>query len=995
MTNALNQKYNLIAGLPVTTDEQIAILAELETWAATEIAQKAGITATSSAKIDANDIARMLVYSQHLQGLARRHSDLIPAIISGDGDTIITAAIAEFHRSIEAIDNNGDPAAIDSEVMAAIRRLRQRSALCVAIGDLANVVTVTDQMRWLSNAAEAAIDGTARHLLSRSSQRGLMPAQPTDMTGCGWTILALGKLGAGELNYSSDVDLIILHDPENTPLFAPQDSQNFYVGLTRQLVKLLSQPTADGIGWRVDLRLRPDPGATAVSIQRDAALGYYESIARTWERAAFIRARPIGGDREFGAAFLADIQPFVWRRTLDYTVMDDMKSMLRRPQRGDGWFGFDLKTGANGIRRIEFLTHILQLVAGGRSPSIRLGSTLPALVALAGENWIDDDQAEALGQCYLGLRRLEHRLQMLGDAQTHSLPRGDAEMTSLARFLGWPTPDAFLSQLGQHLAKIGTLTTHTIFADHFGDQPNSTDDQADDDDWPMLEDEEQLANWLSGHGFDRPHDICATISGWMSGRIAATRSERARILLSRLAPQMLAQIAKAADPHEAFAALAQFIEGLPASVQIFSLLDHNRHLTRLLCDILILSPRMADYLRYFPALFDLVMFDEFFAPLPKSSILLDELRDSIKDMPIELALQTIQRRVREWRFRIETQALSEVIDDTALGEGLSAIADAVITITLELARADMERRHGFMAGHIAIIGLGRLGLAELTAQSDLDLIVVYDGPDDADALSDGTRAIGPTRYFTRLTQTFINWMGMADVAGPFYLVDMRLRPDGEKGNIAVHLDRLGKYYEDEAWVWERLAFAKSRIVAVNGKSAPDSGDHDWPELADQIIAINQTSTEISNVASAITEMRERLRSTYGTAPPLALRKQPGGLSEIDLLVQGLRIANSQHFAATASPVSANAIITTLQEVGVISPGDASDLLQAAALFSRLHHYSRLCVGRVGRRQEDLSPAIWHFLLGQMDMPDAAYLQGELDLARANVSRIFDSVFATT
>ena len=307
----------------------------------------------------------------------------------------------------------------------------------------------------------------------------------------------------------------------------------------------------------------------------------------------------------------------------------------------------------------------------------------------------------------------------------------------------------------------------------------------------------------------------------------------------------------------------------------------------------------------------------------------------------------------------------------------------------------MERRHGFMAGHIAIIGLGRLGLAELTAQSDLDLIVVYDGPDDADALSDGARAIGPTRYFTRLTQTFINWMGMADVAGPFYLVDMRLRPDGEKGNIAVHLDRLGKYYEDEAWIWERLAFAKSRIVAVNDKSAPDSDDHDWPELADQIITINQTSTEISNVASAITEMRERLRSTYGTAPPLALRKQPGGLSEIDLLVQGLRIANSQHFAATASPVSGNAIITTLQEVGVISPGDASDLLQAAALFSRLHHYSRLCVGRVGRRQEDLSPAIWHFLLGQMDMPDAAYLQGELDLARANVSRIFDSVFAAT
>lgn len=986
----------LIAGLPVVTAAQEAVLADLHLWAEDIV--------TADTGFDAADLARMLVHSHHLQSLARRHSDVILAILRGDAATVVHDAISEFEAEAYALFEAGD----DAKMMRAIRRLRQRTALAVALGDLAATATIADQMEWLSRAADRAVDATARYLLWQASHRNLMPPPQEDLAGCGWSILALGKLGAGELNYSSDIDLIVLHDPEATSLFAPEKAQSFYVEMTRSFVKLLSHNSSDGIGWRVDLRLRPDPGATAVSIQREAALGYYESIARTWERAAFIRARPVGGDRQFGADFLKELQPFVWRRTLDYTVMDDMKMMLRRPRHGNGWAGFNLKTGENGIRNIEFLTHVLQLVAGGRNRDIRCGSTLPALAALAAHDWISPAQADALPGLYLDLRQIEHRLQMLADAQTHSLPRGDEELEKYAQFLGWSDASAFLEQLGACLADIGTHASHRIFADEAtetaDDHPGATmTPTAHDGERPMLEDEEQLAGWLQAHNFARPQDVVATISGWMAGRIAATRSERARALLDRLAPVILTQLSNASNPDEAFAALAQFIEGLPASVQIFSLLDHNRHLTTLLCDMLILSPRMALYLRHYPALFDLVLFDGFFSPLPPHDEMKATLQSATASLDVEQALQTIQRLAREWRFQIEAQALSGVANEAALGDGLSMIADIVIEAVLGLARRDMERRHGRIEGAIAIIGLGRLGVRELTAQSDLDLVAVFDTPAAGDHLrvSDGARPLPATSYFTRLIQTFINWMGMADVAGRFNEIDMRLRPDGDKGNIAVHSQRFSDYFTNEAWLWERLAMAKARIVACDNGPTVDDGRTATTGLAptlNRLIADtairndNGTSITADAVATAVGEMRDRLRTTYQNASALQLRRQPGGLGELDLLVQGLRLQHAALFDGSGQ--NAVTIIERLRDAEVLAATDASDLLQAVTLFSRLHHYLRLCLGSANRMPDELPDAVWRFLLRQLDMPDADYLLAELGNARQRVDAIFDAVFTT-
>ena len=950
----------LVRGLPIASPQQTALLDDLTAWAAS-------LDGIDTAPFTASEIAHMVLHTRHIERLARLHADMVIPILSGNGAALFAAAQSEF------IDGF---ATTDADMMRSIRILRQKSALIVALGDIARLTPVDQQMRWLSTAAETALQGTVRYLFWEAGKRDLVPPLRQDLVGCGWTILALGKLGASELNYSSDVDLIILHDPATTPLRNPDNAQQFYVEMTRKLVRLLADNTRDGIGWRVDLRLRPDPGATAVSIQREAALIYYESIARTWERVAFIRARPVGGDLDLGYDFLQEIQPFIWRKTLDYTVFDDMKSMLRRPGQAGGWAGYNLKNGDNAIRKIEFFTHILQLVAGGRQTENRHIETVPALTALAEFEWIDMVQRDQLIDLYHWLRQAEHRLQMLADAQTHSLPRGAEELDHFARFLGWQDAEPFLDQLAANLGAIAAHTTHRLFDGDSDTAPH----QQDGHDRPMLDDEYQLEQWLETHGFDRPTDIVATISSWLAGRIAATRGERARHLLNTLLPDMLVTLAKAESPDETFNALVQFIENLPASVQIFSLLDHNRQLTQLLCDMLVLSPRMANYLRYNPALFDLVLFSEFFTPLPDSGVLEAELRAATEGMSVEETLATIQRQAWEWRFRAEVLVLSRLCDHRLLGASLSAIADAVVAVTLDLARSDMERRHGNIEGEIAILGLGRVGVGRLTAQSDLDLVAIYDAPDTA--VSDGTRTLGAHAYFTRLIQTFISWMSVTGRTGVFYEIDMRLRPDGDKSSVAVPLARFRDYYAGEAWIWEYMALAKARILTPHtGKLAAT--------LAAIPVAAITSLTDGGAINIAAHDMRTRLRKSYGNAHACELRRQPGGLAELDLLIQSLRLHHAALFTSTGQ--SQADTIDRLRDADLLDAETASSLLHASNLFHQMHHYLRLCFGTAAAAGRDLPESVAQFILASLDYPDWAQLEAELQANRDQVTLLFDQL----
>jgi len=964
----------LVAGTALPLADHAAILPELTDWAGKQ---------APDCPLNPAQLAAIFAHSRHLQTLARAQSDLLKTAPAGGG----AAAVRD---AIECCETDAATQATEQQMMAALRRLRQRSALCVALADMAGSEDVETQMGWLSDAADAAVRCAMTWLFREATRRGQIASE--DMaarnggTGCGWTVLALGKLGAGELNYSSDIDLVVLHDPIDNPLADSDTSQRFYVEMTRGLVRLLSTATPNGIGWRVDLRLRPDPGATAVSIQREAAIGYYESIARTWERAAFIRARPIAGDIEMGRRFLADIQPFIWRRTLDCTVVDDMQMMLRRPASGLGWAGYNLKAGRNGIRSIEFLTHVLQLVGGGRAPALRVGSTLPALQALAAENWITPEQCERLGVLYLALRRAEHRLQMLGDAQTHALPRTMDGIGEVARFMGHDGTDGFLAALRYVLDQVAANTSHKLFEEiadsSGGDGLKSSADKSGDA--PLFDDEDRLAGWLDSHGFQRPADIAAVLSGWMAGRIAATRGERARTLLSRIMPPMITHLSGAQDPDAAFAAFAGFVEGLPASVQIFSLLDHNRDLTRLLGDILVLSPRLGDRLRRHPMLFDLVLFAAFFEPLPATDDLESELRVTIADQPTELALDMVTRVTRERQFRAEVQHLSGVADRRALGAALADIAEAAIRVTRDLAITDMRRRHGSIDGDLAVLAMGRLGLGDLTATSDLDLVFVWDAPAGASStgIEGGRRSLGASSYFTRLTQTLANWLGGATGEGKLFSIDLRLRPDGETSGLAPSLARLTTYYRDEAWLWEKLALGKARLVTPAATCGA--------AVIDNLAPTRTTALPIDAIAPPLHDMRRRLRASHGDANEWQLRKRRGGISELDLLVQALRLLNADLFGNRALPT--DSILERLVEAGRITHDDAEALVAAENLYADLHHALRFVVGTSATDPQALSAAARQFICAACDSPDLETLQGHISAHLKQVELLFDRLF---
>ena len=736
------------------------------------------------------------------------------------------------------------------------------------------------------------------------------------------------------------------------------------MGLTRDLVRLLSTATADGIGWRVDLRLRPDPGATAVSIDVDAAIGYYESLARTWERAAFIRARPVAGDVQIAKRFLSQIQPFIWRRTLDYTVMDDMKKMLRCPPQNNEWLGYNLKIGKNGIRQIEFFTHVLQLVAGGREPSLRQHQTAPALRALAKFDWIKSGQADSLIAAYHKLRRTEHRIQMLADSQTHNLPRSQSELAHFANFMGHAEPADLCAALAAVQDSIAKHATHRILhspADHGASHKNI-----------LLDDYDTLVAWLTQNGFVRPHDVADTLSGWMAGRIAATRSERARALLNRLMPDILINFATAPNPDDIFAALAQFIEGLPASVQIFSLLDYNPQLTKLLCDMLVLSPQICDRLRRYPALFDLLLYRAFFAPLEEPDSLKNLFQEKIAGLTVELALDQIKILVRELKFRVQVQTLSFATDTEQLEASLTAIAEAAIDSVLGLARADMVRRYGEIDAEISIVALGRLGVKQLTAGSDLDLLIIYDAA--LDVFSNGERKLPAASYVLRLAQTMISWISTPTAEGTLYDVDLRLRPEGQAGAVATSIDRLATYFDRDAWIWEKQALTKARPIA---------GDAGLSDKIQQLINSNVNHNHPKDsLVKAISDMRQRIQKRQKPASQWHLRQIAGGLTDIDLLIQAWRLQHGALFSGSGQ--TARVILQTLYDQDVIDGICYENMTEASKCLNEIHHSLRLTLGPAAPATDSLPNGLHKFMLQRLDFPDETRFQHHFNMSVSTV-----------
>ncbi len=847
----------------------------------------------------------------------------------------VRAALDEAARAAEAADLRA--------LMAALRHAKRRVALAVALADIAGAWPLERVTRALSDFAEAALGAAVRYLLRDAAGKGRLRLRDEEdpARGSGFIVIAMGKLGARELNYSSDIDLIVLYDDERVRADDPSELQRTFVRLTRALVRAIEERTADGYVFRTDLRLRPDPGAMPIAVSTLAAETYYESAGQNWERAAFIKARPVAGDLEAGAAFLDRLRPFVWRKHLDFAAIQDIHSIKRQihAHRGGGEIavlGHDLKLGRGGIREIEFFAQTQQLIWGGRDPRLRTAGTVESLRALAETGRIAAETADELVESYRFLRRVEHRLQMVADQQTHTLPASPEGLGRFAVFLGYPDGDAFAAELTAHLRRVEAHYAHLFEeAPDLGASAGNLVFTGGEHDPGTLETLRRL-------GFAEPETVSDIVRGWHRGRYRATRSTRARELLTELMPALMEALAGTADPMAAVVKFDEFLARLPAGVQLFSLFYANPRLLELVAEIVGGAPLLAEALSRNPLALDAVLSGDFFEALPDAAALAAELAERLEQArDFEDVLDIARRWNNDRRFQVGVHILRNITDADAAGPVLADIASVAVRALLPHVEADFARRHGRVpGGAMAIIALGKLGGREMTITSDLDLIFVYDAPDEVEG-SDGARPLAVSQYYARLSQRVINAITAPTGEGRLYEVDMRLRPSGAAGPVASSLDAFADYQRRSAWTWEHMALTRARVVAG------DAGLAD--RIAEVVRDVLTAPRDAERLLRDVAEMRARMAREHGPGSPWIGKHYRGGLVDLEFIAQFLQLRHAHDHPAILDTNTAGAFAAAAR-VGVLAPALAEDLVGATRLWRRIQGLARL-LGPESRRTE--------------------------------------------
>lgn len=804
---------------------------------------------------------------------------------------------AAIEAEIESVHHLSRDALADG-----LRQVKRRIALLVALADLAAAWPLEKVTQTLSNFADAACQAALRTAVSRQIQRGKLPGmQPQDaQDAAGMAVLAMGKMGAGELNYSSDIDLICLFDETRFDSSDYHEVRAAFSRATREMTATLSEITSQGYVFRTDLRLRPDPSVTPVCIAMEAAERYYESLGRTWERAAYIKARVAAGDLKAGANFLATLKPFIWRRHLDFAAIQDAHDMRLAIREHKGFGGpitlpgHNMKLGRGGIREIEFFTQTRQLIAGGRDADLRCRGTVPGLRVLAQKGWVETDVAETLETHYIAHRTVEHRLQMVQDAQTHSLPRQDEGFARLAAMM-----DTTVAELQTDI-KARLVTVHELTEGFFSPQKTA----------------------------EKPSDAQldpGILNRWVS--YPALRSSRSRQIFERVRPELLRRLGEAARPQEALVAFDGFLAGLPAGVQLFSLLEANPQLTDLIVDITGTSPALAQYLSRNAGVFDAVIGGDFFIVWPGQRRLTQglDLVLSVED-DYERQLDAARRWYKEWHFRIGVHLLRGLITAQEANAQYTDLARAVLCGLWPRVIEMFSQKYGTPPGRGAIVmGMGSLGAGTLTTGSDLDLIVVYD-PLEED-VSNGRKPIATRLYYARLTQALITALSAPMAQGKLFEVDMRLRPSGNQGPVATSWPAFKSYQQDQAWLWEHLALIRAEVV-----TGPQDLATDMEQFLNGLLKAPRKKDE---VAREVARMQSRIRDAKTSASLWDVKIGAGRLQEIELMAQAGALLSGNPGADTLAGLKGAVIVKLLTEQ------EADRLASAATLFGTLNTALRL------------------------------------------------------
>jgi [glutamine synthetase] adenylyltransferase / [glutamine synthetase]-adenylyl-L-tyrosine phosphorylase len=864
-------------------------------------------------------VAGLIEHSPFLLRIMRRHPDWLIEALDRSPDRgleEILASILPVARRSETLE----------EAMMHLRAVRKRMALHIALADVSGVWSVEEVVRALSRFADAAVDCALRIALREAERSGrlLFEGAFEAPAKSGIVILAMGKHGAHELNYSSDIDLIVIFDPEAVPVSDGKEPLDIVVRIIKDMVKILHEQTGDGYVFRTDLRLRPDPASTPIAVPVRRAITYYQTVGQNWERAAMIKARSIAGDLALGESFLEELTPFVWRRYFDYAAIADIHAMKRQIHAHKGGDviaieGHDVKLGRGGIREIEFFVQTQQLVFGGKKSVLRGKQTLRMLELLCENGWITEQAVSELQEAYRFLRMVEHRLQMVEDQQTQRLPNSKEGVDMIALFSGF-SPADFRKNLLMHFQNV-----EKHYGNLFEDSPTLSGGKGNLVFTGSTDDPETLKT-LKAMGFQRPEVIAETVRGWHFGRRAAIVTPRAREVLTELVPVLLEAFGKSSDPDGAMIALDNALQGMPAVVELFTILKQNSALRGLFAEILGNAPRLAEVVVQRPHVLDALVDSEFANPATES-VLANRFYAQLARVPeMEDFLDLSRDLVRAERFTIGARLFSGLADPLEAGASYAAIAAATINVCLKRVEAELASKHGVVPGaRVAVVALGKLGGREMTALSDLDLMLLYDLEDGVNE-SNGARPLYASEWFSRLTQRLVTALTVSTKRGTLYDVDLRLRPSGGKGPVAVTLNAFKEYHVAESETWERMALTRARVVA---------GD---PDFGKEIkVAIQATFLRDKNRKSLVKDIRA-MRQLVATEKPAKhhwdLKLTDGGLVDIEFTTQFLLMKYAGDRPEILHPNIGKAL-NQLAQAGALSLDEARRLTEAWRLQTSL------------------------------------------------------------
>jgi glutamate-ammonia-ligase adenylyltransferase len=924
-----------------------------------------------------NLLLALACHSPFLWRLATENSGRLRRCLEKAPEACLEKCLCELEEA-------AGPGASEATLMRALRLAKQETALVIALADLGGVFDVVAATEALSRVADRFISVALRYLLREAALaerlRHFDCAKPE--LGCGVVIMGLGKLGACELNYSSDVDIVVFFDPDCAAVASAVAPATLFTRITKGLVRLLQERTADGYVLRVDLRLRPDPGSTAVAISLPAAYSYYENLGQNWERAALIKARPVAGDTALGTTFLAKLTPFVWRKYFDYAAIADIAAMKRQIHAARGHeeivvAGHDVKLGRGGIREIEFFVQTQQLVFGGKRPRLRGTRTLDMLDELGKEGWITREAVADLRRSYLFLRTIEHRLQMVADEQTQRLPRDQLALGRFAKFCGY----ARISQFDRDVTHYLRLVSHH-YGRLFAHSPR-LDAAAGSLVFTGTGDDPETLETLLRLGFKNTALAVETIRGWHFGRRPAVRSPRAREILTELVPSLLQAFAYSGDPDAALSAFDTAMAGMPAATELFSVLKSNPPICQLFGDILGGAPRLARAVMRRPHLLDSAIDPNVLnSPLDENSFCARARQLLESQAETEEFLDSVRDFAQDELFPIGLRLWSLMIEPVEAALAYSALASSVIGACFTHVERVFAQVHGRVPnGRSIVLALGKLGSREMTAVSDLDLVFIYDF-DPSRPESDGARPLHAVQYYTRFAQRLISALSVATRRGRLYEVDMRLRPSGRQGPLATHFSHFAEYQGRQAETWERMALTRARAVVGDGLLMEQTSD---------LIKAVLTRPQGPALRSDVYAMRRLIAQAKGEDDPWDLKLAAGGLIDIEFLAQYILLQNA-HAAPGILCTCALTVIEKAGEYRLLDTDDARILENAYRLFTGVTQIQRLTLDP-GTNVDEANEAVKRRIAKAGGQPALSALKGALGEQRAEVRKIFERVLS--